>query len=69
MAHRLRNYDSMVHGPMQTHISAVETSVESLKDEWKKLKEEIREEIRKNNFYVAPVRTRAPEVRARCPPA
>lgn len=64
VASKLRNYRSMVQGLMQTHISAVETLVESLKDDNKKLREEIRERC----LPVAPMQTRVFEVRARCPP-
>lgn len=59
VASKLRNYNNRVHSLMQTYISAVEALVESLKDD-KKLRERC--------LPVAPVQTRALEVRARCPP-
>ncbi|TRZ08628.1 hypothetical protein HGM15179_018480 [Zosterops borbonicus] len=54
VASKVGNYESMDHGLMQTHVSAV---VESLK-------EEMREEIRDNSFHVAPVKTRGPNIKA-----
>ncbi|KAJ7412098.1 hypothetical protein BTVI_47500 [Pitangus sulphuratus] len=56
----------MVHTPLRAHVSTIKTLVEGLKalttevqDEQKKLREEMKE----NSFHMAPVRTRASEVR------
>ncbi|XP_064277599.1 uncharacterized protein LOC135301191 [Passer domesticus] len=57
VANKLRNYESMINGPMQAHISAV----------IKEFKEEMREEMRKVN--AAPVRVTGPKVRAQHSPA
>lgn len=59
-ASKLRNYESRVQGLMQTHISAVETLVESLKDNNKKLRERC--------LPVAPVQIRVLEVIVTCSP-
>ncbi|RMC21927.1 hypothetical protein DUI87_02798 [Hirundo rustica rustica] len=62
VANKLRNYESMINGPMQAHVSAV---VKELKEQMK----EMREEMRRNSSHVAPVRVTGPRVRAQHPPA
>lgn len=64
VSNKLRMYSGMVQGPLQTRISAIETLVESLRDEQKKFREEIKESLQ-----VAPVRGRGSEFRARRPSA
>ncbi|RMC11862.1 hypothetical protein DUI87_11988 [Hirundo rustica rustica] len=59
VANKLRNYESMISGPVQAQVSAVA----------KELREEIREEMRRNSSHVAPVRVTGPRVRAQRPPA
>ncbi|RMC11070.1 hypothetical protein DUI87_12262 [Hirundo rustica rustica] len=62
VANKLRNYESMISGPMQAQVSALA----------KELREEIREvweEMRRNSSHVAPVRVTGPRVRAQQPPA
>ncbi|RMC03250.1 hypothetical protein DUI87_20444 [Hirundo rustica rustica] len=44
---KLRNYESMINGPMEAHVSAV---VKELKEEMK----EMREETRRNSSHMAP---------------
>ncbi|RMC08909.1 hypothetical protein DUI87_13903 [Hirundo rustica rustica] len=45
VANKLRNYESMINGPMQAQVSTVV----------KELKEEMREQMRRNSSRVAPV--------------
>ncbi|RMC16645.1 hypothetical protein DUI87_06584 [Hirundo rustica rustica] len=59
VANKLRNYGSVISGPRQAQVSAVV----------KILREEIREEMRRNSSHVAPVRVTGPRVRAQHPPA
>ncbi|RMC11837.1 hypothetical protein DUI87_11963 [Hirundo rustica rustica] len=59
VANKLRNYESIISGPVQAQVSAVA----------KELKEEIREKMRRNSSHVAPVRVTGPSVRAQQPPA
>ncbi|RMC20416.1 hypothetical protein DUI87_01266 [Hirundo rustica rustica] len=62
VANKHRNYESMISGPMQAQDSAV---VKELREEIR----EVREEMRRNNSRVAPVRVTGPRVRAQQPPA
>ncbi|TRZ08377.1 hypothetical protein HGM15179_018728 [Zosterops borbonicus] len=64
VANKLRNYESMISGPMQAHVSAV---VNELKEEFKEEMREMREEVRKIN--AAPVQVTGPKVRPQHPPA
>ncbi|RMC20397.1 hypothetical protein DUI87_01246 [Hirundo rustica rustica] len=62
VANKLRNYESMISGPMQAQVSAM---VKELREEMR----EMREEMRRNSSHVAPVRVTGPRVRAQRPPA
>ncbi|RMC19742.1 hypothetical protein DUI87_03306 [Hirundo rustica rustica] len=62
VANKLRNYKSMISGPMQAQVSAV---VKELREEMR----EMKEEMRRNSSHVAPVQVTGPRVRAQCPPA
>ncbi|RMC05605.1 hypothetical protein DUI87_17690 [Hirundo rustica rustica] len=53
VANKLRNYESMISGPMQTQVSAV---VKELREEMR----EMREEMRRNSSHVAPVQVTGP---------
>ncbi|RMC04157.1 hypothetical protein DUI87_18975 [Hirundo rustica rustica] len=62
VVNKLRNYKSMISGPMQAQVSALA----------KELRKEIREkmeEMRRNSSHVAPVRVTGPRVRAQWSPA
>ncbi|RMC20460.1 hypothetical protein DUI87_01310 [Hirundo rustica rustica] len=63
VANKLRNYESIISGPMQAQVSAV---AEELREEMREMREEMR---RRNNSHVAPVRVTGPRVRAQQPPA
>ncbi|TRZ10533.1 hypothetical protein HGM15179_016574 [Zosterops borbonicus] len=60
VANKLRNYESMINGPMQAHISAV---IKEFKEEMR----EMREEMKKVN--AAPVRVTGPKFSAQHSPA
>ncbi|RMC20903.1 hypothetical protein DUI87_01756 [Hirundo rustica rustica] len=62
VANKLRNYESIISGPMQAQVSAVAK-------ELREKMEEVREEMRRNSSHVAPVRVTGPRVRAQRPPA
>ncbi|RMC03881.1 hypothetical protein DUI87_19634 [Hirundo rustica rustica] len=62
VANKLRNYESIICGPMQAQVSAV---AKELREEMM----EMREEMRRNSSHVAPVRVTGPRVRAQQPPA
>ncbi|RMC19944.1 hypothetical protein DUI87_03512 [Hirundo rustica rustica] len=62
VANKLRNYESMISGPMQAQVSAL---AKELREEMM----EMREEMRRNSSHVAPVRVTGPRVRAQQPPA
>lgn len=55
VASKLRNYESMINGPTQAHVSAM----------IKELKEEMREEVRK--ISAAPVRVTGPKPEPKVP--
>ncbi|RMC13547.1 hypothetical protein DUI87_08623 [Hirundo rustica rustica] len=61
VANKLRNYESMISGPMQAQVSAV---VKELKEEMR----EMREVMRRNSSHMALVRVTGPRVRAQHPP-
>ncbi|RMC15834.1 hypothetical protein DUI87_08038 [Hirundo rustica rustica] len=62
IANKLRNYESVISGPMQAQVSAM---VKELREEMR----EMREEMRRNNSHVALVQVTGPRVRAQRPPA
>ncbi|RMB97065.1 hypothetical protein DUI87_26348 [Hirundo rustica rustica] len=62
VANKLRNYESIISGPVQAQVSAV---VKELREEMR----EMREEMKRNSSHVAPVRVTSPRVRAQWPPA
>ncbi|RMC19764.1 hypothetical protein DUI87_03328 [Hirundo rustica rustica] len=62
VANKLRNYESIISGPMQAQVSAL---AKELREEMM----EMREEMRRNSTHVAPVRVTGPRVRAQQPPA
>ncbi|KAF4805342.1 hypothetical protein TURU_001269 [Turdus rufiventris] len=64
VANKLRNFESMINGPMQAHVSAV---VKEVKEEFKEKKRGMREEMWK--ISAAPVRVSGPKVGTQCPPA
>ncbi|KAF4797292.1 hypothetical protein TURU_075673 [Turdus rufiventris] len=64
VANKLRNFESMINGLMQAHVSAV---VKELKQEFKEEMRGMKEEMRKIN--AAPVRITGPKVGTQCPPA
>ncbi|KAF4804500.1 hypothetical protein TURU_007280 [Turdus rufiventris] len=64
VANKFRNFESMIDGPMQAHVSAV---VKEFKEEFKEEMRGMREEMRKIN--AAPLRVTAPKVRTQRPPA
>ncbi|RMC05478.1 hypothetical protein DUI87_18671 [Hirundo rustica rustica] len=66
IANKLRNYKSMISGPMQAQVSAM---VKELREEMREKMEEMREEMRRNSSHVALVRATGPRVRAQRPPA
>ncbi|XP_063280886.1 uncharacterized protein LOC134565298 [Prinia subflava] len=62
VATKLRNYESMISGPMQAQVSGVVTE---LKEEMR----EMREEMRRNSPHVGPVQVTGPKITAQRPPA
>ncbi|RMC12135.1 hypothetical protein DUI87_11270 [Hirundo rustica rustica] len=62
VANKLRNYESIISGPVQAQVS---TLAKELREEMM----EMREEMRRNSSHVAPVRVTGPRVRAQQPPA
>ncbi|RMB87999.1 hypothetical protein DUI87_35636 [Hirundo rustica rustica] len=77
VAHKLRNYESMISGPMQAQVSAV---AKELREEMREMREEVTEKMeevtekmeemmRRNSSHVAPVRVTGPRVRGQQPPA
>ncbi|RMC03351.1 hypothetical protein DUI87_20547 [Hirundo rustica rustica] len=69
VANKLRNYESIICGPMQAQVSAVAKELREKMEEVTEKMEEMREELRRNSSHVAPVRVTGPRVRAQCPPA
>ncbi|RMB89854.1 hypothetical protein DUI87_33718 [Hirundo rustica rustica] len=77
VANKLRNYESMISGPMQAQVSTV---AKELREEMREMREEVTEKMeevtekmeemmRRNSSHVAPVRVTGPRVRAQRPPA
>ncbi|RMB89873.1 hypothetical protein DUI87_33737 [Hirundo rustica rustica] len=77
VANKLRNYESMISGPMQAQVSAV---AKELREEMREMREEVTEKMeevtekmeemmRRNSSHVAPVRVTGPRVRGQQPPA
>ncbi|RMC20872.1 hypothetical protein DUI87_01725 [Hirundo rustica rustica] len=69
VANKLRNYESIISGPMQAQVSAVAKELREKMEEVTEKMEEMREEMRRNSSHVAPVRATGPRVRAQRPPA
>ncbi|RMC19705.1 hypothetical protein DUI87_03269 [Hirundo rustica rustica] len=69
VANKLRNYESIISGPMQAQVSAMAKELKEKMEEVTEEIREVREEMRKNSSHVAPVRVTGPRVRAQRPPA
>ncbi|RMC05593.1 hypothetical protein DUI87_17678 [Hirundo rustica rustica] len=69
VANKLRNYESIISGPMQAQVSAVAKELRERMEEVTEEIREVREEMRRNSSHVAPVRVTGPRVRAQQPPA
>ncbi|RMB89960.1 hypothetical protein DUI87_33659 [Hirundo rustica rustica] len=69
VAKKLRNYESIICGPMQAQVSAVAKELRERMEEVTEEIREVREEMRRNSSHVAPVRVTGPRVRAQQPPA
>ncbi|RMC03720.1 hypothetical protein DUI87_19712 [Hirundo rustica rustica] len=69
VANKLRNYESIIGGPMQAQVSAVAKELRERMEEVTEEIREVREEMRRNSSHVAPVRVTGPRVRAEQPPA
>ncbi|RMB93993.1 hypothetical protein DUI87_29580 [Hirundo rustica rustica] len=69
VANKLRNYESIISGPMQAQVSAVAKELRERMEEVTEEMREMREEMRRNSSHVAPVRVTGPRVRAQQPPA
>ncbi|RMC11042.1 hypothetical protein DUI87_12234 [Hirundo rustica rustica] len=66
VANKLKNYKSMIGGPMQAQVSAM---TKELRERMEEVTEEMGEEMRRISSHVAPVRVTGPRVRAQWPPA
>ncbi|RMC19012.1 hypothetical protein DUI87_03615 [Hirundo rustica rustica] len=70
VANKLRNYESVISGPMQAQVSAM---AKELREEMREMREEVTEKVeemmKRNSSHVAPVRVTGPRVRAQQPPA
>ncbi|RMC16256.1 hypothetical protein DUI87_08471 [Hirundo rustica rustica] len=69
VANKLRNYESIINGPMQAQVSAVAKELRERMEEVTEEIREVREEMRRNSSHVAAVRVTGPRVRAQQPPA
>ncbi|RMC02414.1 hypothetical protein DUI87_21584 [Hirundo rustica rustica] len=71
VANKLRNYESIINGPMQAQVSAVakELREEIEGDERGGDREDGGDDEERNSSHVAPVRVTGPRVRAQQPPA
>ncbi|RMC19330.1 hypothetical protein DUI87_03938 [Hirundo rustica rustica] len=69
VANKLRNYESIISGPMQAQVSAMAKELREKIEEVTQKMEEMKEEMRRNSSHVAPVRVTGPRVRAQQPPA
>ncbi|RMB88993.1 hypothetical protein DUI87_34642 [Hirundo rustica rustica] len=69
VANKLRNYESIISGPMQAQVSAVAKELRERMEEVTEEIREVREEMRRNSSHVAPVRVTGPRVRGQQPPA
>ncbi|RMC20310.1 hypothetical protein DUI87_01157 [Hirundo rustica rustica] len=67
VANKLRNYESIISGPMQAQVSAVAKELRERMEEVTEEIREVREEMRRNSSHVAPVRVTGPRVRAQQP--
>ncbi|RMC21558.1 hypothetical protein DUI87_02424 [Hirundo rustica rustica] len=68
VANKLRNYESIISGPMQAQVSAMAKELREKMEEVTEEIREVREEMRRNSSHVAPVRVTGPRVRAQRPP-
>ncbi|RMC09781.1 hypothetical protein DUI87_13568 [Hirundo rustica rustica] len=69
VANKLRNYESIISGPMQAQVSAVAKELRERMEEVTEEIREVREKMRRNSSHVAPVRVTGPRVRGQQPPA
>ncbi|RMC09665.1 hypothetical protein DUI87_13451 [Hirundo rustica rustica] len=69
VANKLRNYESIICGPMQAQVSAMAKELRERIEEVTEEIREVREEMRRNSSHVAPVRVTGPRVRAQQPAA
>ncbi|RMB97594.1 hypothetical protein DUI87_25958 [Hirundo rustica rustica] len=70
VANKLRNYESIINGPMQAQVSAVAKELrEEIREKMEEVTEKMEEMMRRNSSHVAPVRVTGPRVRAQQPPA
>ncbi|RMC06348.1 hypothetical protein DUI87_15780 [Hirundo rustica rustica] len=69
VANKLRDYESIISGPMQAQVSAVAKELREKMEEVTEEIREVREEMRRNGSHVALVRVTGPRVRAQRPPA
>ncbi|RMC20045.1 hypothetical protein DUI87_00891 [Hirundo rustica rustica] len=70
VANKLRNYESIISGPMQAQVSAV---AKELREEMREMREEVIEKIeemmRKNSSHVAPVPSYRPQSQSSTAPS
>ncbi|RMB99856.1 hypothetical protein DUI87_23634 [Hirundo rustica rustica] len=66
IANKLRNYESIISGPMHAQVSAV---AKELREKMEEVTEKMEEMMRRNSSHVAPVQVTGPRVRAQQPPA
>ncbi|RMB92989.1 hypothetical protein DUI87_30495 [Hirundo rustica rustica] len=70
VANKLRNYESMISGPMQAQVSAVAKELrEEMRERREEVTEKMEEMMRRNSSHVPPVQVTGPRVRAQWPPA
>ncbi|RMC09837.1 hypothetical protein DUI87_13624 [Hirundo rustica rustica] len=70
VANKLRNYESIISGPVQAQVSAVAKELrEEIREKMEEVTEKMEEMMRRNSSHVAPVRVTGPRVRAQRPPA
>ncbi|RMC21393.1 hypothetical protein DUI87_02257 [Hirundo rustica rustica] len=70
VANKLRNYESIINGPMQAQVSAVAKELrEEIREKMEEMTGKMEEMMRRNSSHVAPVRVTGPRVRAQQPPA
>ncbi|RMB97549.1 hypothetical protein DUI87_25913 [Hirundo rustica rustica] len=70
VANKLRNYESIISGPVQAQVSAVAKELrEEIREKMEEVTEKMEEMMRRNSSHVAPVRVTGPRIRAQQPPA